>query len=227
MGTNGSGYEMYGRPSGMTQQQWNNMSQKERDFVKGTRAPSEWTSIYNYLHGAQNQQVIQDQNLGWATQGYYPPQQDMGGGYDDGGYGGGGGGGGYLPPKNLSQSPEWLAYLNALGLEESQYRSDIDRQRAFAQSAAQQQIGQLEPQYAHQRQQVSHSSEAAGMARSGGKLKGLADSRAAQGRDVSNINLGLGQTLSGLESSLAQKLMDLQARRAQQEFSLRASGSYV
>lgn len=218
----GAGWEIYGQAVNMSQKQWDNLSQAQRDYIKSMMPNA--ARDYNARMAPQNQAIIQQNDLGYATQGYYPNQpQEMGGyeGGDGGGYGGGGGG---QAPRNLASSPEWLAYLNALGLEEGQFRSDIERQRAFAKSAAEQQIAQLGPQYDQQRRGVTHRSEAAGMERSGGFLKGLADSRAAQGRDTSNINLGLGSTLSGLESSLANKLMDLGARRASQELSLRSSG---
>jgi len=210
----GMGWEQYGRQAGYTQQQWNALSQARRDAVK-----------FNIDHAAQNAATMQREGVQWVGPGQlgYIPQESS---YDGGGYGGGGYGGGYDPgpPKILAESPEWLAYLNSLGLEENQFRSDIERQRAVAKSAAEQQIAGLEPGYQKQRRGVAHTAEAAGMDRSGGLLKGLADSRAAQGRDVSNINLGLGQSLSGLESQLAGKLMDLGARRAQQELQLRSQG---
>lgn len=194
-------------------------------LVIRANSSAEANDIYNYITGNRNAQIVNANGgyiPGQGRTNYDAPPQEMGGYYDDGG----GYGGGYAapPPRQLASSPEWLAYLNALGLEEGQFRADIERQRAFAKSAAEQQIAGLEPQYQRQRGGIAHGAEAAGMARSGGLLKGLADSRARQGQDVSNINLGLGSTLSGLESQLAQKMMDLGARRASQELQLRSQG---
>lgn len=223
----GYGWEMYGRQAGYTQQQWDNLTQAKRNdikaFIDGLNGGPVNTALKNVASaGQQGFGAAANAAANYAAP---PPPPPSYGGYDSGGgYDGGGGGGGSLPPRELATSPEWLAYLNALGLEENQFRSDIERQRAFARTAADQQIAGLEPQYQHQRGGIAHGAEAAGMARSGGLQKGLADSRARQGQDVSNINQGLATTLSGLESTLANKLMDLGARRAQQELSLRASG---
>lgn len=217
--------------SGSNQYVFPGMSPDGGKLIIHANSAAEANQVVNFVKGLRggptNTQIIQGlPGGGHELQGYYPAQpQDMGG-YDSGGggYDGGGYGGGNLPPRQLATSPEWLAYLNALGLEESQFRADIDRQRAFAKSAAEQQLLGLVPQYDKQRRGIAHGSEAAGMSRSGGLLKGLADSRASQGRDESNINQALGSTLSGLESQLAQRMMDLGARKAQQELSLRASG---
>lgn len=147
-------------------------------------------------------------------------------GYDGGGGGGGGGYGGYTPPPRpeLASSPEWLAYLNALGLEENQFRADVDRQRATAKLAAEQQIAGLGPQYDIQRRNITGSLESRGMARSGEKARRLADSRAAQGQQTSSIQSALTQQLSGLESNLAQRLIDIGSRRADRELQLRSQG---
>jgi hypothetical protein len=189
---------------------------------------SEANDIYNFISGGRNAGIVNAQGgyiPGQGQTNYPAPPQEMDtGGYEDGGGYSSGGGGGSLPPRQLASSPEWLAYLNALGLEEGMFRADIDRQRSLAKSAAEFQLAGLEPQYKAQRGQIAHRSESAGMERSGGFLKGLADSRARQGQDQSAINFGLGSTLSGLESNLAGKLMDLNARRAQQELSLRSAG---
>lgn len=216
--------------SGSNQYIFPGMSPDGGKLIIHANSPAEANRIVDFVKGLKggptNSQIIAGlPGRGSELSGYYPVEQDPGGYYDDGGgYGYGGGGYAPPPPKPLASSPEWLAYLNALGLEENQFRADIDRQRSFAQSAAAQQIGQLEPQYAQQRRNIAGSQEARGMARSGESLRRFAESRAAQGRDTSNINMGLAQTLSGLETSLANKMMDLGARRAQQELSLRASG---
>ena len=139
---------------------------------------------------------------------------------------GSGGGGGYAAPpqKSLASSPEWLAYLNALGLEQNQFEADIARQRGVLQSAADQQIGDLTPQFDQSRRGISGGLYARGMERSGEKMTKLAESRAAQGRAVGGIQTALAGQLSGLETQLAGKLMDIGARRASQELALRTQG---
>jgi hypothetical protein len=205
------------------------LSSQGGKLVVRANSPGEANQIVNFIKGLgggqSNTQIINERAGGnilpFLGESQPPPQEmeyyESGGGY-------GGGGGGMAPPRQLASSPEWLAFLNALGLEEGQFRADIDRQRSFAKSAADQQIAQLGPQYDQQRRGITGSQEARGMARSGEHVKRLAESRGAQGRDTSNINLGLGMTLSGLESQLANKMMDLGARRASQELSLRAGG---
>lgn len=185
------------------------------DFIKGLRG------------GPTNTQIIAGLPAGGhELQGYHPPlpQAPM---YEDGygyGYDSGGGGGGMAPPRKLAESPEWLAYLNALGYEENQFRADIERQRQFASSEALRQIQGLEPGYKQQRRGIAGNAESRGMTRSGEFLRNLAESRAAQGRDQANIQAGLGNTINQLESQLANRLMDLNARRADKELSLRAGG---
>lgn len=167
-------------------------------------------------------QIVPTNQPGAAgTAGYLPteamnivPQEEGGGG---GGYGG-------TPTRSLASSPEWLAYLNALGLEQNQFEADIARQRGVLQSAADQQIGDLTPQFDQSRRGISGGLYARGMERSGEKMTKLAESRAAQGRAVGGIQTALAGQLSGLETQLAGKLMDIGARRASQELALRTSG---
>jgi len=213
----GAGWEMYGQAAGYTQAQWNALSQQRRDVVKYNADPA---------RSGANQQIIGGLGGGgWELGGYYPDQTPA---YEDpgygGGYGGGGSGGGYAPPKVLNESPEWLAYLNALGLEEGQYRADADRQRGFMSSDAERQIGDLTPQYDQQRRGIAGSAEGRGVLRSGEYLKRQAESRSAQGRQTSGIQANLAGQLGGVESQLAQKMMDITARKAQQELQLRSQG---
>lgn len=169
----------------------------------------------------------------WAPGGqFYDQPADAGvdpyGG--SGGYGGDGGGGygGGLPappprPK-LTESPEWLAYLNALGLEQNQFEADIARQRGFYASEAARQVGALGPQYQQQRRDITAGLQDRGMLRSGERLRRDSENRQTQGRHVSGIQAqNAGQQMQ-LESQLAQKMIDIGARRAQQELQLRAQG---
>ena len=88
--------------------------------------------------------------------------------------GSGSGSGSQVPPRReLASSPEWLAYLNALGLEENTFRADIERQRGLVRSDADRQIGDLGPGYEQQRRGISGSLESRGMSRSGEKLRRL------------------------------------------------------
>jgi hypothetical protein len=50
------------------------------------------------------------------------------------------------PARQLGTAPEWLAYLSALGLEESMARADVDRMRGLYQSEAQRLKQDLVPQ---------------------------------------------------------------------------------
>lgn len=128
------------------------------------------------------------------------------------------------PPRELASSPEWLAYLNALGVQEQGYRADTDRQRALYQSEATRQLQDLPAGYIAQRRGITGSLENRGMARSGELLRRLAENRANQGRAESTIQGQLAFQQGSLESQLAQKLIELNAQRAQQEMNLRAQG---
>lgn len=141
---------------------------------------------------------------------------------------GGGGGGGLLAPEaprpELASSPEWLTFLNALGLEQGQFSADIDRQRGVAQNLAAQQASDIEAQGPLERRQIAGGLETRGMARSGQFVRSLAEQRAQQGRRQGQVQSGLTNQLSGLESQLSNRLIDIGARRAQQELQMRAAG---
>jgi hypothetical protein len=128
------------------------------------------------------------------------------------------------PTRQLNTAPEWLAYLSALGLEQSQAQSDTDRMRAMYQSEADRLKQDIVPQYGQQRRGIAGSLETRGMARSGEMLRKLAENRAAQGRQTAGIEAGLGNQIGTLESQLAQKMAGLNSQRAQQELSLRGQG---
>lgn len=134
--------------------------------------------------------------------------------------------GGYAsaPARRLDTAPEWLAYLSALGLEESMARADVDRMRGLYQSEAARLKQDMVPQYQQQRRGIAGALETRGMARSGEYLRRLAENRAAQGRQQAGIDANLAGQVSGLESQLAQKMASLASQRAQQELSLRSQG---
>ena len=134
---------------------------------------------------------------------------------------------GYSTPMaapRLATSPEWLAYLSALGLEESQARADVDRMRGIYQSEAERLKQDLVPQYGQQRRGITGSLEARGMSRSGELLRRLAENRAAEGRQRAGIEANLAGQVGQLESQLAQRIGSLASQRAQQEMALRAQG---
>jgi hypothetical protein len=144
--------------------------------------------------------------------------QDPGAGYDTGGYAAA------PAPRMLATSPEWLAYLNALGMQEQSARADMDKTRGLYESDAQRQLADLPAGYIAQRRGLSGSLEARGMSRSGEKLRRMAENRANQGRAESGVRAQLGFQVGSLESALANKLMDLNQARASQEMNLRAQG---
>lgn len=132
---------------------------------------------------------------------------------------------GYTPPDRiLEQSPEWLAYINALGLQKGQFAADIARQREIAGANAKFAAGGVEPEFAKQRRGITVGNEARGMVRSGQQQRQLAESRGAQGRAYSGIYQNLQNTLSDLESNLAQKNLELDVQREQQRASMLSSG---
>lgn len=210
----GAGWNLYGQKAGYTQQQWDALPQSKKNDIKA------WM---DGERNAANQAIIGGlPGGGWELLGYYPEEQAQS--YDDGGYGYGGGGGGAMPARRLNESPEWLAYLNALGLEEAQFRADIDRQRGFLQSEGQRQTEDLKPQYDIQRRGIAANQEARGMTRSGEQLKKLAENRANEGRQVAGIQAQMAGQIGTLESQLAQRLIDINSRKASQELSLRSQG---
>ena len=149
-------------------------------------------------------------------------QPDPGPSYDTSG-----GGYGYAAPAVqpiLETSPEWTAYLNALGLEKSQFAADIERQRALAKSQTEYNLSQIKPEYDNQRRNITSSAEGRGMVRSGGFQRDLAQNKAAEARTRAGVQQGLDSTLSNLESQLAQKNMDLASRQASQQLSMIGQG---
>ena len=145
-----------------------------------------------------------------------PPQEDTS--YDMTGYAA------PAPTRRLDTAPEWLAYLSALGLEESMARADVDRMRGLYQSEAARLKQDLIPQYQQQRRGIAGSLETRGMARSGEYLRRLAENRAMQGRQQAGIEANLAGQVGQLESQLAQRMGSLASQRAQQELSLRSQG---
>lgn len=131
----------------------------------------------------------------------------------------------YTPPdKILEQSPEWLAYINALGLQKSQFAADIARQREIAGANAAFARAGVEPQYAQQRRGITSGAESRGMARSGELQRNLATSRGQEQRAYSGIYQNLQNTLSDLQSNLAQKNLELDAQREQQKAQMLGNG---
>lgn len=155
----------------------------------------------------------------------FPVEPNVENYYDQTAYAAPDAGVGYIPPqRELASSPEWLAYLNALGVQEQALRADTDKMRGLYQSDATRQLQDLPAGYGQQRRGIAGSMENRGMARSGEMLRRLAENRAAQGRAEAGVNAQLGFQLGSLESQLAQKLVELNTQRASQEASMRAQG---
>ena len=213
----GTNWAQYGQPLGYSQEAWNALSQVQRDAIKARAIPTTGGALINQ---------------GYASLAALPtttttdPAAPMDPYATDPGGGGTSGGGSYAlePPKLLAESPEWLAYLNALGLEEGQFRADIDRQKAMYQSESDRQLQDLPVGYQQQRRGISGSMESRGMSRSGEFLRKLSENRAAQGRQEGAIKGQTAFQMGSLESQLAQKLMSQQAQKAQQELQLRSQG---
>ena len=222
----GAGWEQYGQSAGYTQQQWNNLTQQQRDRIKANTGTN--VGLVGSLAGIQGSPG----GVYPATNVDYPTIDAMfkeGPAYQtaslvDDGSGGTGGTGTYEAPKVLAESPEWLAYLNALGLEEEQFRSDIDRTKGLYGAEKDRQLQDLPAGYMQQRRGISGSLETRGMSRSGEFLRKLAENRAAQGRAEGAVQGQYAFQLGSLESQLAQKMIDINARKAQQELSLRSQG---
>lgn len=208
---------------------------------KRAKAPSTYTGSIDYLPQQTPEQMINAElelqmvrpqvdpyinGITFSQPDYGPPPaQDDGSGAPSGG-----GGGGFMefappPPRpKLAESPEWMAFLNSLGLEQGQFEADIGRQRGVARGLAAQQEADITAAGPGQRRQIAGSLETRGMARSGQFIQALAEQRAQEGRKKGQVQGSLTGTLSGLESNLAQKLIDIGSKRAQQELQLRAQG---
>jgi hypothetical protein len=171
-----------------------------------------------------NNEIINNDYYPNYPYGYTPPQGN--GNYDTGTYGGDGSGGDTIAPPRpqLASSPEWLAYLNSLGLQQDQFTADIQRQRGVAQAAAAQQAADITAQGPQERRNITGGLETRGMARSGQLVRTLAEQRAGEGRRQAAVQSGLAQNLSQLESQLSNKMIELGAKRADQELSLRSQG---
>ncbi len=198
------------------------------DDIWYTLTPQQQAAMQNAVESArflgQDVAAVKATNLAQA-QGMppYAPTAATGG-YDTSG----GNGGGYSAPagRPLASSPEWLAYLNSLGLERNQFEADIARQRGLLSSEADRQTAALGPGYQRQREGIAGSLSSRGMSQSGELLKRLAQSRASQGEAQSGIQANLTSGLSSLESSLAQKLIDIGARQSQEQLTLQSQGYY-
>jgi hypothetical protein len=242
----GQGSGIVGAQYGYSPEEWNAMPQSRKNAIKAMDSNSYGGAISGtptaadtgWLHGGS----LPQSGGGIA---YNPQPQSAanpwgaavptGSEYYDGGGGSGGGGyadsGGYTmealtlpPPKLLAQSPEWLAYLSALGLEESAYKADIDRQKGVYSAEAGRQSAEIPPMYKAMRRGVSGNMESRGMSRSGEFLRRLAETRQAEGRAQGGVASVLASQLSSLESNLASRMAELGARKAQQELSLRLQG---
>ena len=232
----GQGDGSVGAQYGYSPEAWNALPQSTKNQIK-SGAGFNMFSPAPVGPGAAAMGFSAPQTMAPAPTPYEPPPVYDGGGgeyYDDGGGGGGGyadSGGGYEmaaltlpPPKLLSQAPEWLAYLSALGLEEQSYKADIDRQKGVYAAEAGRQSAEIGPQFKQMRRGVSGSMESRGMARSGEMLRRLAETRQAEGRAQGGVSSMLAAQMSSLESNLAGRLAELGARKAQQELSLRLQG---
>lgn len=125
----------------------------------------------------------------------------------------------------LDSSPEWLAYINALGLQKNQFAADVARQEAIARQAQEFKINALKPQYEEQRRGLTSRAEGRGINSTSGVFqRQLAVNRANQGTQESAIRQATAAQLSNLESQLAQKNLDLEAQRQQQRASMLSAG---
>lgn len=217
----GMGWEQYGRAAGYDQAGWDALPQSQKNSIKA------WIDGVNGGGGATTSGL----SRGTTSDGYRglalldpapvsEPTMDYTG--TDGS-----GSGSYAaaaPVRVLNESPEWLAYLNALNMEEQQFRADVDKTRALYQSDAERQKQDLIPVYGQSRRGVAGSMESRGMARSGELLRRLAENRAQEGRQRAGIESTLAGQTSGLESQLAQKLVGLNTQRTEREMQLRSQG---
>ena len=212
----GDNWMTYGQPLGYSQEAWNALSQVQRDAIKARAIPTTGGALINqgYASLAALPTTTTDTTAMDTTTDPYATD----------GTGSSSGGTALEAPKLLAESPEWLAYLNALNFEESQFRSDIDKQKALYTSESERQLTDLPAGYQSQRRGISGSMESRGMSRSGEFLRRLAENRAQQGRAEGAIKGQLAFQTGSLESQLAQKLLDINARKAQQELQMRGQG---
>jgi hypothetical protein len=215
-------------PYGHSQGAWDSFTQQKRNRLK-----SEW----NAAHAPGTTIDVGDGGTGDPAdyEGFnripghipqYPAEPNYDTSLADDGSGSGSGSGGFAaaPVRILAESPEWLAYLNALGLEEAQFRADTDKSRGMFQSDAERQEQDLTPVYEQSRRGIAGGMETRGMSRSGEQLRKLAENRGQEGRQKAGIKAQLGMQIGSLESQLAQKLLDINARKASQELQLRSQG---
>lgn len=232
----GLGWETYGQQAGYTQQQWNNLTQAQRNNIKA--GGSQIGALSGFTSAPATTAAPADGTYGRGL-GVLAPQQEQQYqepvSYDGGGGGGGGGVSAYdatydpyaVPapaPKLLAQAPEWLAYLSSLGLQESMYKAEVDRQKEAAGAAGQAQLVNLPFQFQQQRRNITGNLEQRGMARSGEFLRRIADNRKNEGAAASAITGQIAAQQSALEAGLASRLIELQMARAQQELALRMQG---
>lgn len=115
----------------------------------------------------------------------------------------------------LAQDPSYLAYLRALGFEDSEARRVADTKTANIQRK----VAFLEPQMAEQGQReetgISGSMESRGVYASGEHEKALAEHTYDQSNRLAGLRMGAAEDISNIQLDLATQLAALQRQQAE------------
>jgi hypothetical protein len=126
----------------------------------------------------------------------------------------------------LASDPSYLAYMRALGFEESTATGDAQFDRDTIERKQAAAIPELEYQGGVQREQLAGGFEDRGLLRSGMHEQAQARLMHDQGYQRSQLDMAHGDALAEIERNLQRQLGDIERRRSEQTLSSGA-GTYL
>lgn len=124
-------------------------------------------------------------------------------------------------PRNPEEDPQYLAFQRAMGVQESDARSNVALQRSMAQRNALRQIPRIQQDTQNQVQQIGLSAAARGTFGSGMRAKQQNEAQLAGDQQVGDINIGLADEQALLERELAMQIAELRRRDAEEQLAAR------
>lgn len=114
----------------------------------------------------------------------------------------------------LGQNPAYLAFLRALGAEESDLRGVTEDRVSMIQRELDRQLPQLLTQGEEARRGISGNFETRGLYRSGEHEDALGRQRAAEGQGISALQGSAADQIGATENDLLRRLAEIQRRHA-------------
>lgn len=116
---------------------------------------------------------------------------------------------------DTAQDPAYLAYLRALGFNESTDRATADDQTASVQRQAAMSIPEIAYQGDVTRQGIDTGYEASGLYSSGDHLLKLAQQAHNQGYQTGQATIGAADQIAAIQRTLANQMLDLNRQRTE------------